>query len=240
MSSKYKRLFSVSTLALLLTLTPVVATAQGNRPNKKVAQDGTMQTTTVSEETTASEAEARKMRLEGRKAALKTRIDAVKQARIKNRCEASQGKLSSISGRIKGLETSRTQVYANLSDRLTKLNDRLKGANVDTAELEAQITQLNTLIDAFNANLEAYRLSVSDIAEMDCAVDPVSFQASLESARTARAETADSATAIRTYLTETIKPSLAELKASFAKNKEANQQPEAEQDENQSDGEGAE
>lgn len=240
MTSKYKKLFSVSTLTLLLTLTPVVATAQGNSSNKRVAQDGTMQTTTVSEETTPAEAEARKTRLEERKAALKTRIDTVKQARIKNRCKASQGKLSSISGRIKGLETSRTQVYSNLLDRLTTLNDRLKSANVDTTELEGQITQLNTLVNTFNTDLEAYKLSVGDIAEMDCAADPVGFQASLETARTSRTQVAESAKAIRVYLTETIKPTLSELKAQFSQNKDASQQTETETDENQSEVEGNE
>lgn len=241
MISKYKKIFSVSTLTLLLAMTPVVATAQSGRSNR-VAQDDTTQTTTATEETAPSqtEAEERQARLAERKAALKTRLDAARQARIKSRCKASQGKLSSISGRIQGLETSRAQVYANLIDRLTKLNDRLKTAGVDTTELDSQITQLNTLIDTFNTDLGAYKLSVGDIAVMDCAADPIAFQATLETARTSRTKAADSAKAIRAFLTETIKPTLSDLKAQFAQNKDTNQQTEAQTDEDQSESEGSE
>lgn len=237
MTLKYKKLFSVSTLALLLTLTPVVATAQGNRTNDTV-DDETLQTTTIAEEDTLSESDARKARLDERKAAFKTRIDTAKQARIKNRCKSSQGKLSSIGGRIKGFETSRTQVHANLVDRLTKLNDRLKNANVETGSLETEITQLNVLIESFKSNLRTYELSVSDLAAMDCSADPVSFQASLEAARNNRTTAAESAKAVRTYLTETIKPTIKELKAQFAQNKESDQQSGTDTNDNQADGEG--
>ncbi len=53
---------------------------------------------------------------------------------------------------------------------------------------------------------------------MDCAADPAAFQASLEAARIERAETAESAKAIRAFLSDTIKPTLKELRQQFAEN----------------------
>lgn len=159
-----------------------------------------------------------KRRVAERKEALKTRLTAAKQARIKNRCKASQGKLGSLQGRITGLETSRAQVYQNLTNRLTRLSEQLATHNVDVTELNTQITELTTLTEAFTTDLTAYKTAVADLAAMDCESDPEGFQASLESAREARAKAAESAKAVRTYLAETIKPTIKELRAQFAQN----------------------
>lgn len=183
--------------------------------------------TTATEEQKPDPA-ALKARLEERKAALKTRLTAAKLARLKTRCKPAQSSISNIRGRIKGLETSRANVYENLLDRLNKLNERLKTHDVDTAAFEAQLTELHTLIDTFSADLDAYKLTVGDLADMDCASDPTAFQASLEAARTARTKAADSAKAVRTYLSETIKPTLKDLKAQFAQNSSDSQKTETE------------
>lgn len=200
--------------ATMLPLSVVVANTP-EEPNSEVTTTTTATTTEEDEKPNPAELKAR---LEARKTALKTRIDAAKQIRIKSRCKAAQGGISNIRGRIKGLETSRSHVYENLLSRLEKLNERLKANNVDTAALEMQLTELRTLIDTFNTDLAAYKLAVSDLADMDCAADPTAFQASLEEARTARAKAAESAKAVKTYLSETIKPTLKELKAQFARN----------------------
>lgn len=200
--------------ATMLPLSVVVANAHEGEHDEAT----TTTTTTSTEEDAKPNPAELKARLEARKTALKTRIDAAKQARIKSRCKAAQGGISNIRGRIKGLETSRSHVYENLLSRLEKLNERLKANNVDTAVLETQLTELHTLIDTFNADLAAYKLAVSDLADMDCVAEPVAFQASLEEARTARTKAVESAKAIKTYLSETIKPTLKDLKAQFAQN----------------------
>jgi chromosome segregation ATPase len=206
MKAKLKTIFSVSILALLLTVTPTIVIAQGTDEENQTNTT----TTTTGEQTEAAELKAR---LEKRKAELKTSINAAKQARIKSRCKASQGKLSSISGRIKGLETSRSQVYKNLINRLDNLSDKLAAKGADVATLDEQITQLETLIETFNTDLAAYKQAVADLADMDCVADPTAFQASLDAARTARAKTHESAKAVRSYLTGTIKPTLKDIRA---------------------------
>lgn len=210
MKFRIKPLIISGVFAFAATMLPLsVVVAHG--------QEEPTATTTSTEDEKPNPVEL-KARLDARKAALKTRLDATKQARIKLRCKASQSSISNIRGRIKGLETSRTNVYENLLSRLEKLNDRLKANDVDTAALETQLNELHTLIDTFNTDLAAYKLVVGDLADMDCATDPTAFQASLETARTARAKVAESAKAVRTYLTETIKPTLKDLKAQFAQN----------------------
>lgn len=206
MKARFKTIISVSMLTLLLTIAPTIVTAQGT-------DDGNQANDTTTTSVEQKDAAELKARLEQRKAELKTSINAAKQARLKSKCQASQGKLSSISGRIKGLETSRSQVYQNLVNRLNGLSDKLEAKGADVATLNEQITQLETLIETFNTDLAAYKLAVADLAEMDCKADPTAFQASLDAARTARTKTADSAKAVRSYLTETIKPTLKDIRA---------------------------
>lgn len=151
-------------------------------------------------------------RLEKRKAAFKTKLTAAEQTRLKQKCKASQGKLSSLGGRVKGIETSRNNVYRELVERLTKLTPRLQDKGVDTKELEAEIEVLETKIETFKTDLADYKQAVSDMSEMECETDPVAFKASLEAARTAREKVAADAAAVRAYVKETIKPTLQELR----------------------------
>lgn len=220
-----KRLYgilAVAVLAFVLGLAPATVFAvEGDTTENETTsttQDDTTGTEDTADDLATRQAEL-KSRLEQRKADMKTRVTATRQAALKKKCEAAQkGSIKSLSGRIKGLETSRNQVHENLISRLTKLSERLKTHNVDTAELDAEITQLVTLVDAFKADLAEYKQTISDLEEMDCTSDPTSFQASLEAARTARADAAASSKAVRTYLSETVKPTLKTLKAQFAQN----------------------
>jgi hypothetical protein len=175
-------------------------------------EEQTTETTQTQEATEAEINEKFNQRIQERKTEFRSKLTFAKQARIKTVCKSSQGKLSKIQGRINGLETSRSKVYANLIQRLESLSTKLEDKNVDTTELKSQIAELNILIATFNTDLADYKQAVSDLAEMDCQADAAGFQASLEAAREARAKTAESAKAIRTYLTETIKPTLKEIR----------------------------
>jgi chromosome segregation ATPase len=177
-----------------------VAAAHGsddavNSDNTKVAQTTTTSSDTSTEQEnekeiqdTAKDITALKARLEARKAALKTKLTAAETLRIKNKCATAQGNLSSVRGRIKGIETSRAQVYDNLTDRLTKLSSRLSDQGVDVATLNSEITELKAKITTFETDLAAYKQAVTDLAAMDCKSDPTAFKASLDAARTAQTQ----------------------------------------------------
>jgi hypothetical protein len=63
--------------------------------------------------------------------------------------------------------------------------------------------------------LATYTQTISDLGSMDCVTDPLGFKATLESARTQRDLVAKDAAAIRSYLTDTIKPTLQEIRTSL-------------------------
>ncbi len=181
------------------------------------------QSTTETQQPTAEDKAALLKRLEERKAALKTKLTNAEQLRLKSKCKASQGNLSSLKGRINGIETSRTNVYRELVERLTKLSGKLKEKGADTSQLDSQISELKTKIDSFNSDLASYKEAVSDLAAMDCVQDPTAFKASLDTARTARQKVSDDAAAIKAYVKDTIKPTLQQLRASLEKTEDSSE-----------------
>lgn len=152
-------------------------------------------------------------RLSDRKTELKTKLTVAETAKIKGKCTTSQGVISSLGQRIKGIETSRTEVYNNVIDNLTKLSTKLKAKNIDTTTLDTEITTLKAKVATFNTDLTAYKQAVTDLKNMDCVTDPTAFKASLEAARTAREKVSKDAADIRTYLKDTVKVTLKDLRS---------------------------
>jgi hypothetical protein len=157
-------------------------------------------------------------RLQARKDALKLRLSSTEKARLQTKCQAAQGAISSVQGRIKGIQTSRTQVYGHLTERLTDLSEKLKAKGVDTTEFDAAIAELNTHITAFNTALTEYIQAVTDLALMQCSDDVEGFKASLEEARELQQELRDSGVAIKTFLNERLKPILTDIRSQLAEN----------------------
>lgn len=211
-------LASVLSLPVISTVT-VVAHAEDTSTTSSNSSTTTSTETTTTKTTTeiAEDAKSIADRIAQRKAELKAKLTATEKTRLKAKCKASQGTLGTEKGRVKGLETSRSEVYKNLLARLNNLSEKLKAKGVDTTALNNDITALKTKIDTFNTDLAAYKQAVSDIAGMDCASDPDGFKASLEAARTALKKVNDDAAAVRTYLTGTIKPLLQTIRAQLEK-----------------------
>lgn len=171
--------------------------------------DNTTKTeTSTTTKTPAELSNEMKERVLKRKTELKTKLTNAEKLKIQSKCKASQGVVSSVSGRVKGIETSRTQVYSNVSTHLTKLSEKVKNNNVDTTALDAAIVVLNQKITLFNTDLAAYKLAVADLAQLECATDPDGFKASLETARAAQAKVSQDALDIKAYIKDTIKPLL--------------------------------
>lgn len=194
--------------------------------NKTIAATTATSSTTTSADSAENEQEikdtatdtiALKTRLEARKKELKTAITAAETARIKTKCTAAQGNISSLRGKIKGIETSRTAVYDNLLDRLTNLSTKLKDRGTDSSKLDAEIAELKTQVDTFQADLGKYKQAVTDLAAMDCKSNPTAFKASLEAARNAQTQTRTDATAIKSYVNDTIKVTLGDIRSQLEK-----------------------
>lgn len=183
------------------------------------AQDSsqtTTNTTTQTDDTSTTEtkpltdAQKKEMnaRTEKRKAEAKLKLTAVQQKRIQARCKNAQGLVRSVGVKVKGVETSRTKIHANLVERLTELQTKLDAKNVDTTQLKAEIAELKVKIATFDTDLAAYKQLVADLAELDCTADPAAFKTSLDSARASLQKVRDDAVAVRTYVKDTIKPTL--------------------------------
>ena len=56
----------------------------------------------------------------------KIKLATVEKKKIQDKCKASQGKVSSVKGRIKGIETSRGEVHKNVIEHLNTLVTKLK------------------------------------------------------------------------------------------------------------------
>lgn len=189
------------------------STSTSVQTNKTRVTQATEEETT---ESTGEESTSLKQRLQERKEKLNIQLSAAQKARLQNRCKNSQGKLSSLEGRIKGIETSRAQVYEHLVDRLTKLSDKLKTKGLDTTELDAHIETLKGKIETFETDLANYKQAVADLAAMDCAEDPDAFKASLEEARTLKATLRESGQDIKEFVKGEIKTTLKAIRKQIA------------------------
>jgi chromosome segregation ATPase len=211
-----KRLLTVGIGAFVAVpfVSGTIVFAHEGHSHTKVAQ----QEATTTTSTEADPLKALQERINKRKADLKIRLTAVEKTRLQNKCQASQGHVSSVKGRIKGIETSRAQVYSNMTDRLSDLSEKLKNKGADTAALDAAITELKKKIETFNTDLAVYKQAVSDLADMDCKTDPDGFKASLQASRTAQETASKDAKDVRTYVNDTIKPLLKTIRTALEAN----------------------
>jgi cell division protein FtsB len=219
--NRKKLLLAAVLVAPLLVFGTVAAHEEETNSDSSTQTEQTTEQTETKKKT-GNEGLTLQQRLNKYKDQAKTRLNAVEKTRIQTKCKASQGVVSRVKGRITGLETSHARVYDNLVSRLTSLSTKLKAKDIDTTTLDAQITELKAKIDTFETDLAKYKEAVSDLAEMDCTADPDAFKASLETARTLRAQVAKDAQAIRAYLSDTIKPTLKAIRAEVEAKKDEN------------------
>ncbi len=155
-------------------------------------------------------------RLVKRKAAYQTKLNSSELARLRARCKGAQVPLGPIRDKLVTTQKNRVNAYNTLQDRLnlmvTKVDDK-----ADTTELQSQIKVLDEKITALEQSIADYRQAVSDLIEIDCATDPNGFKASLEEARSLLAKLKESSKDIRTYINDSIKPSLKTIRETLAK-----------------------
>lgn len=173
-------------------------------------------TTTSTTETTDQKA-ALQQRIAERKTELKTRLTYAQKQLLKGKCKAAQGKLSSVGGRAKGIETSRSKVHSLVVKHLTDLSEKLQNKGADTTELDAAVVTLQEKITIFNDDLVIYKQAIADLEAMDCVTDPDGFKASLDTARATLDTLKQDANDIRTYVKDTIKPLLQTIRATLEK-----------------------
>lgn len=176
----------------------------------------TTTTTTTTNTTTTTETIAQ--RVSKYKLALKAQPTAAEQAKIKVNCKAAQVKGRVLSTQITQKVTIRSAVYVSVTKKVDDLITDLKAANVDTAKLETQRDELKQLVKTYGNDLKTYQENIADMNAVDCLTDPTAFKAALESARSSQAVVLKDITAIRTYINDTLKPTLKDINANNATN----------------------
>lgn len=204
----------IASLMLPFTGVPIVvlAHAEESTTTTTTTETETEEETEKTPEEKAAAAAKLKERIEAHKAALKAKISAAEQVRIKARCKVAQGSIKSVEARFKVGFPKRTKAYENLQDHLTKLIAKLKERGVDTTTLEQQQATLKDMVEDFKAHIDDFKQEVSDLREMDCESDPEGFKAALEAARATHKSLVDEINAIKAYIKDTIRPTLAKLR----------------------------
>jgi len=67
-------------------------------------------------------------------------------------------------------------------------------------------------VDSYKASMSNYQKAVNDMATVDCAADPAAFISALQAARKAQEAVLPQITDIRSFVTNTMKPSLAQVR----------------------------
>lgn len=201
-----KRLFLgvVTGFALSALLTPVLVQAD----------TGSHATTTDNTTTTSKDDESlkRAARLGEYKKALKETLTNEAKARIESRCVAAQTSVKNRTDSNSKALTNRTKAYNEITSNLHALSSALVAKGVDTTTFNADLLALQTKITSFTLLNSTYQQALNDVTMLDCKSDPTAFKAALEAARSAQKAVFNSAQEIRTYIANTIKPSLKALK----------------------------
>jgi len=163
------------------------------------------------ETTTDTDNTSLAQRLADRKARLQTKLTTAQQVRLKARCKAAQGLLNPMREKVAAIQKNRVNAYDALSDQLNSLITKV-GDKADTTELKTELDTYHDKVNDFETSLNDYKQAVSDLVDVDCVSDPAAFKASLDSARTLLTDARTKAADIRTYVTDTIKPSLQKLR----------------------------
>lgn len=162
-------------------------------------------------------------RLTERKNNMQAKLTSFQQQTVKLRCEAAQGKIKVVQGRLNGKAAERLPRYTNALEKLRTLSAKLKAGGVDTTALNAQIKELETLVKTYQDGYTEFKQQIDDLVAMDCKADPDGFKATLLEARAKRTTVVQTANDIQTFMATKLKPTLLVVRQSVV-NKPDNQQ----------------
>lgn len=166
--------------------------------------------------------EALRLRVEKQKTEFKIKLDAATQSRIKLKCKTAQATVKVGEDRFNANGPGRSKAYDELLEKLSKLIAKLKVKGIDTTKLEEEKSALTTKIAAYKVNVAAYKQAMTDLRKVDCVTDPEAFQAALTAARQKRDLLIQSVKDIRTYIVDTLKPTLKTIREQVAAKEESN------------------
>ena len=168
----------------------------------------------------AEDSAARPTRITNYKKNLKVNLTNSAKARIGERCTAAQAQLKVKKNNNFSVHATRVEAYDKIMAKLKELSASASAKGADVSALQTNITELQGKIVTFKTAHTPYQQALTDLTAIDCKADPVAFKAALEVARTNQTAVFEAAKAVRTYLKETVKPTLTTLKTVLESDKE--------------------
>jgi hypothetical protein len=170
-------------------------------------------TETTTPPTTTDDSSGRQSRIEAEKKNMKETLTTELKTRIAERCLAAQARVKTKTTENTTATTARTKTYDEIITKLQAIVTEATANKLDVTSLQAEIIVLQTKITAFKTANATYRQDLLDLSLLDCKTDPTAFKAALTTARTDQQAVLLAAKNIRSYLIDTIKPTLQALKA---------------------------
>lgn len=208
----------ILSFAFLFATGPLLASAVEDSlttTNEAVKTESEQEKTTTDETKTAAEEKAQEKaaRIEEYKKKKVEKLAETQAKRLATRCKSAQGKITSLSARIKNANENRRKVYQTMSEKLDTLVERLVKAGIDTTKLETAREDIKADLEVLEASMDSYETVLSDLEEMSCEEDPEAFQAALEQARLSLKSLREQAQEFRRFSTSELKTILQDLKA---------------------------
>lgn len=103
-------------------------------------------------------------------------------------CNSAQTRTATLQANIETVQSNRLSLYNRINERLNNLELQLEKAAVDTASYTEAFAEIKLVIEQAKVDLEAFSLTLSDLAVLDCEDDPEAFHAALLTARQFRVD----------------------------------------------------
>jgi hypothetical protein len=159
---------------------------------------------------------AQAARIKAYKAELVEEIKKGEQDKIRLRCSVAQANAKILATRLASVQKKRGEAYDKILGDLNVLLGKLENQAYETTALKENITTLQTKVDTYKTGMNNYYLAVNDLATIDCPTDPVAFAAALQASRKAHQAVQPQMTDIRAYITNTVKPTLVQVREQIA------------------------
>ena len=159
---------------------------------------------------------AQAARIKAYKAELVEEIKKGEQDKIRLRCSVAQANAKILATRLASVQKKRGEAYDKILGDLNVLLGKLEKQAYETTALKENITTLQTKVDTYKTGMNNYYLAVNDLATIDCPTDPVAFAAALQASRKAHQAVQPQMTDIRAYITNTVKPTLVQVREQIA------------------------
>lgn len=216
---------SLSFMLISFSFMPSLVMAEATSTDSSTSSEDKPQTNYEIDDKTKAEYRANlEARIKAKKEAMQNRADVARENIVKAKCRSSQSLINKVSEKASSAKTSRDEIYNNMIKNAVKLSDRMKTNGQDTTKLDANIAELNTLIEKFKIDLKDMRQLAQDITEMDCETDPAGFSTLLDEIRSSRELVAQDSAAIRAYIKDTLKPTLQEIRNTIGQVKQESQE----------------